>query len=307
MESNLKKYSLFLTIFIIYIIISMVIFPSLYISQTLAGLNAWALNVLPSVLPFIFFTKVLSSLGGIEKITSHFPMQRLYRTPSISGYVFLMSIISGYPVGAKMTADLYQSGKVTREEAFRMTSFCSTSGPMFIIGAVGVGMLLSPRAGYIILLSHIIAAFLNGFLYRKIKAKELPHEKIVVDKNTNDLGSMVLDSALSIISVGAIIAIFFVIITSLSPLLSFLPKSIASIFAGLIEITRGCKDISLCLSPDFAICACSFIISFGGISTMLQSLTMLSKIKMPVWLFTLQKFSHAVLALLISILLVMIF
>ncbi len=285
----------------------MVIFPTLYIQQTLAGINAWALNVLPSVLPFIFFTKVLSSLGSIEKFSSRFPMQKLYRTPSSSGYVFLMSIISGYPVGAKMTADLYLSGKVSREEAFRMTSFCSTSGPMFIIGAVGVGMLASPRAGYIILLSHILGALLNGFLYRKIKAEELSRDSFKVDKSNSDIGSLVLDSALSIISVGAIIAIFFVVITSLSPILSLLPKPIASVLAGLIEITRGCKDISLAFSSNLAICAASFVISFGGLSTMLQSLTMLSKIKMPVWLFAVQKLTHAILALIISGFLVVIF
>ncbi len=303
----MKNYRFFLSIFIIYIIISMVISPSLYIQETLAGINAWALNVLPSVLPFIFFTKVLSSLGSIEKISCFMPMQKLYRTPSVSGYVFLMSIISGYPVGAKMTCDLYLSGKVSREEAFRMTAFCSTSGPMFIIGAVGVGMLLSPRAGYIILIAHIFGAIINGFLYRKVKAAELPRENSEVDKAGSDIGSMVLDSALSIISVGAIIAIFFVVITSLSPILSFLPTPISSILAGLIEITRGCKDIALAMPTGLAIPACSFIISFGGVSTMLQSLTMLGKIKMPIWLFALQKFTHAILALIISCFLVVIF
>lgn len=306
MKANLKKYNIFLTIFVLYIIASMVIFPSLYIKQTLAGLNAWAMNVLPSVLPFIFFTKALSSLGNIEKLSSHFPMYKLFRVPNLSGYVFLMSIISGYPVGAKMTADLYMSGKVSREEAFRMTAFCSTSGPMFIIGAVGVGMLTSAKAGYIILISHILGAFLNGFLYRKIKAKDLPQEKMTATQSQNDIGSMVLDSALSIISVGAIIAIFFVVITSLSPLLSLLPAPLSAILGGLIEITKGCQDISLSMPFVFAVPAASFIISFGGISTMLQSLTMLGKIKMPVWLFALQKLSHAILALIISCLLVII-
>ena len=53
-----------------------------------------------------------------------------------------------------------------------MLSFCSTSGPMFIIGAVGAGMFNSTFAGYIMFTSHVLGAFLNGIIYRNIKVKE---------------------------------------------------------------------------------------------------------------------------------------
>lgn len=303
----MKKYKIFLTIFICFIIINIVIFPSLYIQVTLDGLSAWATNVLPSLLAFIFFSKVLSSLGVIEKLANRFssPMQKLFRTSGTSGYVFLMSVISGYPVGAKMTSDLYLSRKISRSEAVRMTSFCSTSGPMFIIGAVGAGMFNSAFSGYIIFISHILGAFLNGLLYRKIKLKELPPEAEVKAQNT-DLNSIIVDSALSIISVGLIIAIFFVIITSLSPIINLLPENLAAFTSGLIEITKGCMQLSKGICWLFNIVAATFVISFGGISTMLQSLTFLEKIKMPVWLFALQKFTHAILASLICLIICLI-
>lgn len=303
----MKKYKIFLTIFICYIIINIVIFPSLYIKVTLAGLNAWAANVLPSLLAFIFFSKILSSLGVIEKFANRFssPMQKLFNTSGTSGYVFLMSMISGYPVGAKMTCDLYLSKKISRSEAARMTSFCSTSGPMFIIGAVGAGMFHSAFSGYIIFIAHILAAFLNGFLYRKIKLEELSPQ-MEAKKQNSDLNTMIVDSALSIISVGLIIAIFFVIITSLTPIISLLPKDLAAFTSGLIEITKGCLDLSQGISWLFNIVAATFVISFGGISTMLQSLTFLEKIKMPVRLFVLQKFTHALLATFICLIICLI-
>lgn len=280
--------------------------PKVYIDATLTGISAWAFNVLPSVLPFIFFTKVLSSLGNMEGLTRSFgkPIYKCFKTPAISGYVFFMSIISGYPVGAKMTADLYTSGKITRSEALRMTAFCSTSGPMFIIGAVGSMMMGNATYGYIIFIAHALGAFLNGFIYRRLSVKEIEVQKEHKEHKV-DLSSMVIDSATSIISVGTIIAIFFVIITSLYPLLSLLPASLSAILAGMIEITRGCLDISSCLTPYWGIIAATFIISFGGISTMLQSLTLLDKLKMPAWLFLLQKLTHAILATLISIPLVL--
>lgn len=303
----MKKYNTILTIFILYIIVNMVIFPELYISRTLDGISAWAFNVLPSVLPFIFFTKILTTSGKIESFSKVFskPCKLFFNTPSISSYVFLTSIISGYPVGAKMTSDLYTQGKISKNEAFRMTSFCSTSGPMFIIGAVGIGMLNNPIYGYIILISHILGAIINGFCYKKINFKDNTTQEIIPQHTQSfDLSSIVIDSAISIISIGVIIAIFFVVITSLNPLFNLLPNTFSSILEGTIEITKGCLDISKFISGNWSVIACTFVISFGGISTIFQSISMLNKLKMPLWLFILQKFTHALFSTLVSLLLV---
>lgn len=307
----MRKYNGILSIFVLFIIINMILYPSLYIKETFNGITAWALHVLPSVLPFIFFTKVLTFLGTIEKFSNIFKKIsiKLFKTPAISSFVFLTSAVSGYPVGAKMTADLYLSGKITKQDAFKMCSFCSTSGPMFIVGAVGVGMLGNAKYGYIILVAHLVGALLNGLIYRNFKIKDKPEKTTekISHSSKPDLSSMVLDSVLSILSVGAIIAIFFVIITALSPLFSFFPSSISSIIEGLIEITKGCSSISSSLSGFWSVVASAFIISFGGISTILQSITMLNKLQMPVKLFCLQKFTHAVLSTILSIVLYLIF
>ena len=300
----MKKYNILLAILILYIIINMVIYPQIYINQTLNGISAWAFNVLPSILPFIFFTKILTMTGMVENVSRLFmkPCKKLFNTPAISAYVFLTSAISGYPVGAKMTSDLYCQGKITKNDAFKMTSFCSTSGPMFIIGAVGIGMLKNALYGYIIFIAHILGAIINGICYKKLKIKDDNKKNSQEGNQQNgDLSSMVLDSALSVISVGVIIAIFFVVITSLSPIFNLFPLPISSVLEGLIEITRGCIDISSSISSVWSIVACTFIISFGGISTILQSLTMLNKLNMPIWLFVLQKFTHAIIASMISI------
>lgn len=305
----MRKYNTILSLFVLFLIFNMIFKPALYIEATLNGITAWAFNVLPSVLPFMFFTKVLSSLGTTEKLSRVFGQasQKLFKTPPISAFVFLTSAVSGYPIGAKMTADLYSNGKISKSEAFKMCSFCNTSGPMFIVGAVGVGMLGNPIYGYIILISHLIGAILNGILYRKLKVREeVDEEKIAFKQDKQDLSGMIVDSCLSIISVGAIIAIFFVVITALSPVFSIFPAKLSPILQGMIEITKGCKEIGLALHGFGAVIASTFVISFGGLSTILQSLTMLNRLKMPVKLFCLQKFTHAILSTLVSVVLCLI-
>ena len=299
-----------LSIFVIYILVNMVLFPQFYLQTTLNGISAWALNVLPCLLPFIFFTKILSSFSLTEKISLLFtkPVKKIYNTSPIASFAFISSVVSGYPLGAKVTADLYENKQISRSDAFKMMSFCSTSGPMFIIGAVGAGMFSNALIGYLIFSAHIIGAILNGIIYRNIKIKELSStKKIENTAKPSNLSSMVLDTSLSVISVGTIIAIFFVVIASLSPILSFLPSNVSAFIAGLIEITKGCLDISALPSIKQAILLASFVISFGGISTIFQSLALTATFKMPIKLMILQKFTHALISTFIAFLLIVIF
>lgn len=350
---------LLLSALILFFIFNMIISPAKFIKEGLNGISAWAFNVLPSVLPFMFFTKALSSLGQMEKLTRSFQRvtKTLFNTPPISFYVFFMAILSGYPVGSKMIADLYMQGKITQEDAYRMSAFCSTSGPMFIIGAVGIGMFKNSLVGYILFLSHILSAFLNGLIYRKLGLKndykdkppkknisqttkiqgknklknkddkfsqkntiitQSKNDEIKINQNndtnlnranekTPDISEIVLSSTLAILSVGCIITIFFIIIECLSPIFNLFPENISALLEGIVEITKGCLSLSTLSNIKLAVILASFVISFGGISTLLQSITMLRQVKIPIKLFALQKLTHALLSALISTMLVLFF
>ncbi|MDE6583208.1 MAG: hypothetical protein K2K31_00970 [Clostridia bacterium] len=297
-----------LTLLIFFFLFCMILRPEKFIAQGLNGISAWAFNVLPSVFPFMFFTRVLSSLNIMSTLCRPFSgISRVcFKTPSISIYAFTMAIFSGYPVGTKTVADLFLQGKITKEDAFKMTSFCSTSGPMFIVGAVGIAMFHSATIGYILFISHVLGAIINGIVFRNFKLKE--NEKLSPQsenaKNSSlDISDIVTNSTMAILSVGAIITIFFIVIECFSPILSLLPQNIAYLFEGVIEITKGCIDLATLPNKFLAVVLASFVVSFGGISTILQSLTMLAKLKMPVKLFVLQKLLHGIFAMLISILL----
>lgn len=291
-----------ITILCVFFLVCMICRPKKFIEVSLDGISAWALCVLPSVFPFMFFTRVLSSLGQMENLTKPFGRfsKKIFKTPPISIYTFLMAILSGYPVGSKMVADLYLQGKITKEDAFKMTSFCSTSGPMFIVGAVGISMFHSAKIGYILLSSHIFGAILNGIIFRNLKVgKELNKQKFALRTQNFDLSEVVSNSTLAILSVGAIITIFFIVIECFTPIFNLFPAPISAFLQGIVEITKGCISLSQ-IPGKLSVCLTSFVISFGGISTILQSLTMLSKLKMPTKLFIFQKFFHGIFSCLIT-------
>ena len=296
------------TFLVLFFLFCMITNPSKYISKAFDGLSAWAYNVLPSVLPFMFFTKVLSSLETMPKLTKPFGKisNFIFKTPSISFYAFLMAILSGYPVGSKLVADLYLQGRITKTDAIKMTSFCSTSGPMFIVGAVGTIMFHSTQIGLILFVSHVMGAIANGIIFRFYKSK---HSEKLDSKQQistpSDINEIVLNSTLSILSVGCIITIFFVVIECFSPLFSLFPMPISSMLEGIVEITKGCLSLSSLSNKFFAVCAASFVISFGGISTILQSITMLSKVKISTSIFVTQKIMHGLFACIITILILL--
>lgn len=316
MKNHAKKLSasfskVLLTVLVLFFLVNMLLSPAKYIQCSLDGISAWAFNVLPSVLPFIFFTKVLSSLNTMPAITRPLaPLSTaIFKTPPISIYAFLMAILSGYPVGSKMVADLYLQGKISKEEAFKMSSFCSTSGPMFIVGAVGIGMFKSATIGYILFISHVLGAILNGLLFRNFKLKETEKQNKPVEGNQikADLADIVLNSTNSILAVGCIITIFFIVIECFMPVFSLFGVQFSAFLQGLVEITKGCLSLSALPNIKQAVLLCSFVISFGGISTVLQSLTMLSRVKMPVKLFVIQKVTHAIFSCLVTLTLLIFF
>lgn len=63
-------------------------------------------------------------------------MKPIFNVPGIGAYAFIMGIISGYPVGAKIVTEFRKNGECSKAEAERLLSFTNNSGPLFIIGTV---------------------------------------------------------------------------------------------------------------------------------------------------------------------------
>lgn len=143
-----------------------IISPANCMKSTLNGLHIWLVNVLPALFPFFILTKIIISLNQspikiLDKFTNKFFNIN-------AGLIYTLSILSGYPVGAKMISNYYELGKIDKTTATDMLSFCSTSGPMFIVGSVGIGIFRSVKIGYILLISHILGSFVNGLIFTRL-------------------------------------------------------------------------------------------------------------------------------------------
>lgn len=167
-----------ITIIILAICFVFILNPSVYSKSCLNAISVWALNVLPMLLPFFIFTRIIVSICPPKKSVLDKPFKKFYNTPNGSFLIFFLSVISGYPMGAKLISNMYENKYIDNDDALSTLSFCSISGPMFMIGTVGVSIFHSYKSGLIIMIANLLASIFNGLIFRKrIKSKQIYNKK----------------------------------------------------------------------------------------------------------------------------------
>ncbi len=132
------------------------------------GLLIWWEIVLPALLPFFILTEILFGLGVVHFIGTFLePLMRpLFRIPGVGAFAFAMGLASGYPIGAKITGDLRAKNLCTKKEGERLLALCNTADPLFMIGAVSIGMFKIPAISGILCICHYMAAIMVGLVFR---------------------------------------------------------------------------------------------------------------------------------------------
>lgn len=310
-----KVIKILLILSVIFLIVALAIFPEKYSKSTYKGVLLWAVSVMPSLLPYFFLTALLTKTNCLSGVFSKFSKltEKVFRLNGISLYAFFMSILSGYPVGSKLTADLYENNLIGKGEASRLSLLCSTSGPLFIIGAVGVSMFESKLAGFIIYLSHVFSAVVTALIFRNAYEDPLPRHVLLNDnKSDNILYDCVYSSVISVLVVGGFVAVFYVIseilcdfnlLYPINFLINFIIKPLSpsaeeslAVTVGLIEFTKGAKMLSNIGTTRLTISLANFIITFGGLSVIMQSLAFLKKAKVKTSFFVFGKLVQAVIS-----------
>lgn len=314
---------------VLLLIIGIIIFPHESIEAAKDGIHIWVNILMPSLLPFIIGANLIVSLKIIDIIGEIInPITKfIFNVSGKSALVFAISAVSGYPVGARLASDLRLKEDISQYEGQRLVSFCSTSGPLFIIGAVAVGMLNNASLGYVMLICHYLGAITVGLIFRRYGKEKIKKSNKSIVKNIKNIintpekegffisfGNAVINGVNTLLSIGGFVIIFsvvfkiltlFNIIDSFSSLLCFffsflgLTKEICSAFiSGLFEITIGCNNIShiTYVSEVIKASLCSFIIAFSGLSILAQCCSFIAKTDIKTNIYIFNKFLHGILA-----------
>ena len=290
---------------ILFLAAMLLIYPEDCLSSAKNGLDIWFSIVVPSLLPFMVASFILLETG-IVRLIAHIlsPVTRLlFAAPGESAYVFLAAALSGYPVGAKLTAELYTAGQLSEKDAQAVIRFTSVSGPVFLTGAVGAGMLGVPEAGVYLIAAHYLSAVLVGVVFGFFGRRHLPSPVKVSLRDTvrgfrrdiaacaplgTILSGSVQKAVATLLKIGGFIVFFFVVMEVLSvsgimdllirlytPAANLIGMSTAetrTLFIGSIEMTAGCTAAaSLTTALTARLSLISAIIAFGGLCIHMQT------------------------------------
>lgn len=289
-----------------------IIFPERYVACCLEGFVLWAECVLPSLFPFIVVSLIFIKTGLADKAS--LPLKRVTRVlnlPQSAAVCFILSICSGYPAGSRLVAEFYENGALTRSDCDKLAPLCSTSGPLFIIGSVGFKMFGDKLLGLKIFVAHAFAVIIFSLIYCRFCKKT----QYVPPKSVKSSGNILYDSfygaVISVAVAGGFIAFFYVVAQAMQDFFIIMPlKNFLSLFMdegaasavslGIAEVTTGCKFLAQSNSAIKGASA-GFMITFGGVSILMQQLSYLTKTGVKPAKFILLKFLQAMLCFLIML------
>ena len=231
------------------------------------GIHQVLYTVIPALFPFMITTSVLNQV----LIGQHLPGLRGIRKacglPYGAESVWILGLISGYPIGAKLIADAYKAGQLERRTAQRLLGFCSNAGPAFVFGIIGQ-MFSNRIVPFVIAGIHILSALLTGLI---LPAKENCH-CTVIRKTKFSLPQIVENSVKTLSLICAWIILWRIIISFLYKYILFqTPACLNVILIGVCELTNGCIALNTIKNEAVRCIVASCLLAGGGICVAMQT------------------------------------
>jgi len=246
-----------------------------------------------------------------------------------------MGLASGYPMDAVITCKFRKNRLCSAVEAERLLSFTNTADPLFMFGAVAVGMFGMPELGATIAVAHYLSSFLVGIIFR-FHGRDRDHYKndtqvtsgnIVIralralyvakqeDKRSMGqlLGDSVKNSMNTILLIGGFIILFSVflqilailgvttvlttIFAQLLAIINFNSSLAPAMVSGLFEIDLGTLAASQADAPILQkVVIASGIIAWSGLSVHGQVASIVIESGIRMLPYMVARLLHAILA-----------
>ncbi len=321
--------------------VALIVFSEHGYHATVDGLKLFFEVVFPSLLPFFILSDVLLATGMVHFLGVFFePLMRpLFNVPGVGSFVFSMGLAAGYPMDAVLTAKFRRQGLCTKVEAERLLSFSNMADPLFIFGAVAVGMFGQPALGAVLALAHYASGLGVGVLYRFYgRAADSPSAEPVRGgplwarataemyrarlEDGRPLGRVVNDAIAESVStlfmIMSFIVLFAVVLRVLEatgamhvvalPLetifrwMGMAPTLVAPVLRGFFEIDLGTAAAAHAAAPLIQqLMVVSAIIAWSGLSVHGQVASVLTGTDISMKPYFVARFLHALLAALLTV------
>ena len=248
-------------------------FPQEATTYAATGLTLWFDNMVPALFPFMVISSLIIRLDIAPYIVSflHPILKLIFRTNLYCEYAIVMGFLCGFPMGARVTAELLQKNKITQQEAEFLIAFNNNIGPVYFTG-IAIPLLQINRVSPYLFGMYGIP-LLYGALLRYTKYRNM------YQLNTNSIESNdtitpfweAIDESIH----GAVNSIlmlcgYMILFNTLNLLPHFMVPKWQPILAPMLEITGGLTMLENQI-PAYSLC----MLHFGGFSCIAQTNSML--------------------------------
>jgi len=277
----LKTTSKYYVIALLFLIFLVFIKAEDLIKYTIEGGIFFLTKIFPSLFIFLIFTNIFMNLGGFSVFVKNPKKDFTYFQ------IFLLSLLCGYPLGSKFSTEAYKNGQISYIEYESLCSITSNPNPIFLYSTVGMGFYGDKNIGLLFLISSLISSMLMLLLfYRKTPS-------LNSNSNTNFKKVNIFENTFnSLLSIGFTIIIFYItmrilneskiidsLFNSLSNILNKDLNGIRYFLLGILEMSNGSYLISKSSIPiGLKLVMTCFLITFGGISILIQSFNFIGDI-----------------------------
>jgi|GEM_PF-3488611 len=311
-------------------ILLIVLFPSPAYRAALRGMELFLFTVAPGLIPFLILCPLFLRTRLFERAARGFShvSARLFRCGGACGPLFLMGCLSGFPAGARFVRDALNTGQITEADSVRAICFCNVCGPLFMLGAVGVGMLGHAAWGWALALSHYAAALVTGIILSRVPVRGMQdHPSSCVEIKTppqtkskflSALGLSVQNAMQTMLLVGGYIILgsvaaalldacgawsfLYRLFRPMASPLGITRELFTGTVSGVIEISGGCARITEAAAPLWLrLGLCALVIGFSGFAIIGQTTALWEGRSFPLWRYLGARAVHAVTAAALTI------
>lgn len=307
---------------------ALVLWPQTAMQAVRDGLGLCGNILIPSLFPFFVLSALVVDSGGSQWLGRLFQpiMTPLFRVNGAGSAALALGLLGGYPVGARTAVRLYQNGQCSRAETERLLAFCNNSGPAFVLGIAGVGILGSSLAGLTLYLIHILAAVGVGLVFRFYRPNAnhsitaTPAISFQTVQFSSAFSRAITGAMQAVLNICAFVLFFTVLLRLLDQ--SRVLDAVASVLSGLLspfgldfigaratiagflELTSGMTTLVDCTQPLQFILAAGFL-GWGGLSVHGQVLSILEESGLSPRTYLMGKFLHGLLSALLAAILLL--
>ncbi len=270
----------------------LLLFPQKSFAAAQGGLLLWYEHLVPTLFPAMLFSRILleSDLAYVPMSAAARPFTRLLGISPYGFYALVTGFLCGCPMGVKILADLYKSGRISRREAAYLARFCGNISPAFISSYLVLkhlkdGRLIAPSLCILFGAPLLFGLFSHPFFFGRPDRQTQP-QRDRKDKNKAPataisfamVDACITDSILSTVKLGGYIVLFAVS----GAFLDALPLRtvwLKAALKGICEVSTGIDTVSLLPLPfSRRYPALIAVTAFGGLCCAAQSSEMLSRI-----------------------------